>query len=197
MQWLFFVFSTLLCGSAFASNQTHFPAPLVQGAYQFQGHYVIQQMAHQEVVDRKFEENKYQSLLNQGYGCTFKSNMVYLCKKFIQVIPSEELTQKINKKYDGYKIQVHGGFSSPALVESGEYFTSWKVEGSVEFPDMQFNDYLLVQKPNFFGAWFNRSVYSKSLEIVSDQELRQSDEFWIKKSASGNHIYYVNILFEK
>lgn len=197
MQLLFFVFSTLLSVSAFASNMFELPAPMKAGVYQYKGRYVAGTMAHQETVDRKFHEQKYQQLLKDGYGCIFKQNMIYLCKKFIPVVASDELTAKVNKKYDSFSITVHEGASTPALVEEGEYFTTWKVDSPVDFKDMKFNDYLLVRKPNFFGAWFKRSIYDYSVEIVSDHELRQTDEFWIKQSATGNFIYYINVFFER
>ena len=200
MQLLFFVFSALLTCSAVASNFVPFelPSPLKEGVYQYLGKYEIHHMVDQESVDRKFQEQRYQELIKNGYGCVFKSNMIYLCKKTIQpAVASVALTEKINKKFEGYTVTVHGGTSVPALVESGDYFTTWKVENSVDFPEMSFNEYLLVRKPGYFGAWFKRSIYDKSLEIVSDNELRQTEEIWVKQSGTVNWVYYVDVLFNR
>ncbi|MFN8944116.1 MAG: hypothetical protein ACK5WZ_05780 [Pseudobdellovibrionaceae bacterium] len=200
MQMLFFlgVFLGSMCGFAsdFGSKKIAEPSPIAAGIYDFKGDFRIQMLAIQEVVNRRYDEQKYLHLKEQEYSCEFKYNMIYLCKKFIPVENSLELTQKINSKYAGFKLEVGISAGPLELVDDSEAFKSWKVNQKVSFPDMSFNDYLLVQKPQFIGAWFVREVYRKGIEIVSDEVVQQTDEIWIKKG-SAHLIYYIKIIYQK
>lgn len=212
MQTLFFMFSIFLSAftmsnrvlatekiASMATPPLTEPQVLQAGLFQYQGNFQVELSAKQEIVDRKYTlgEKRYQELRQEGYGCAFKANMVYLCKKNIPLPLTQDLRDKVNKKYALQTIRIGDKNGAATLLDTwSEDFAQWRVNQRVEFSDMSFNDYVMVQKPNYWGAWFTRDVYHKTLQMMSNNELQQSDEFWMVQG-SVTLVYYVRVIFEK
>lgn len=197
MQLLFFAVSFFAAWSSFAvENSLTPPAPLPAGIFQFRGDFKIETSVVQELVDRKTPggEKRFQDLVGQSYDCSMKSNLVYLCKKMIKLESTDALVKKINNKYFQKEITVGNAVTMPQYVDTNDQTVKWHVIQPVLFLETSFQDYHLVQKPNYLGAWFRSPSSENAVEIKSEHELQQSDVFWISKGNVQN-VYYVRILF--
>lgn len=110
------------------------PPRALVGSFIYSGHFKIWRKTHAEILDvrNKKDQQKLTDLQDQEYECTLRVNQQYVCQTEVAVSTSElEVQIRIDRKYQGTRLDFEPEVGSPQLVFDGDSYKRWTVSQPV------------------------------------------------------------------